>query len=243
MPAGIALYYNVGVCMACGAGYGDVRRVVFDEDAGVYREDRPLAFFDGKGTVVGARVSRNGQEMAAMICHVGDCTGAYEPVSADALQHLWISRDAGRTWADLGPVPAGTSLWEVPSPFRESPSSDTGSWRTIAWRSLEQGYYLFAIADEGGAIRGVYGSEEPLGDWYEGYSVRGDSVTGDLVVWWAETYSEWPTFLVGAGMVDLATATSHEVAGLSLPLGFDPEADEEQDDFYYFLMAARPVPE
>ena len=61
---------------------------------------------------------------------------------------------------------------------------------------------LFAIADEAGAIEGVYGSEAPLGDW-----LRGVSITGDLVVWWAETSSDGLTYLAGAQMVNLATAT------------------------------------
>ena len=238
--AGVALYYQVAGCWACGWGFGDLRRVVFDEVAGAYREYRPLAFFDGKGEVVDARVSPSGQEVAAMICHVGSCAGTHAPVSTDALQHLWISRDGGRTWGDLGPVPASTRLAEDTSLFGEesSPPSGTGSARTIAWRSLAQGYDLFAIADEEGAIQRVYGSEEPLVDWQ-----RGVSITGDLVVWWVETYFDGLTYLAGAQMIDLATATIHEVAGLSLPLGFDPEADREQDEFYYLLMAARPAPD
>lgn len=212
---------------------------MFDEVAGAYREDRPLAFFDGQGEVVEARVSLSGQEMAAMICHVGSCAGTHAPVSADALQHLWISRDAGRTWGDLGQVPASTPLAGDSSLFGEesSPPSGTGYGRTIAWRSLAQGYYLFAIADQEGAVQRVYGSEEPLGDWQ-----RGVSITGDLVVWWEETYVDGLTTLAGAQMVDLATATIHKVAGLSLPLGFDPEGDPEQDEFYYGLTAARPAP-
>ncbi len=212
---------------------------MFDEVAGAYREHRPLAFFDGQGRVVEARVSPGGQEMAAMICHVGYCAGTHAPVSADALQHLWISRDAGRTWGDLGQVPASTPLVGDSSLFGEesSPPSGTGSGRTIAWRSLAQGYDLFAIGDQEGAVQRVYGSEEPLGDWQ-----RGVSITGDLVVWWEETYVDGLTTLAGAQMVDLATAMIHKVAGLSLPLGFDPEAAREQDEFYYVLTAARPAP-
>ena len=69
----------------------------------------------------------------------------------------------------------------------------------------------------------------------------GVSLTGDPVVWCLETYFDGLTQLAGAQMIDLATATIHEVAGLSLPLGFDPEADRKQDEFYYLLMAARPA--
>ncbi len=239
LPADIALYYQVAGCMACGWGFGDVRRVVFDEATGVYREDRPLAFFDGRGEVIHARVSLSGQEMAAMICHVGSCAGTHAPVSAEALQHLWMSRDAGWTWDDLGPVAASSRLSGDSALFGEesSASSGAGAGRTVAWRSMRQGYDLFAVADEEGAIQRVFGAEEPLGDW-----ARGVSTTGDLVVWWAETYSDALTVLAGAEMIDLESATSHEVAGLSLPLGFDPEADGEQDDFYYLLMGARPAP-
>ncbi len=240
LPAGIALYYQVAGCMGCGWGFGDVKRVVFDEVAGTYREDRPLAFFDGKGTVVDADVGPGGQEMAAMICHVGSCAGTHAPVSGDALQHHWISRDAGRTWDDLGPVPPSTRLAKDPSAFGEEAalSSGAASGRTIAWRSRGPGSDLFAIAEEDGGNQQVYGSREPLGDWQ-----RGVSITGDLVVWWMETYFHEGTYLAGARMVDLETATVREVAGLSLPLGFDPAADQLQEDFYYLLMAARPAPE
>ena len=105
LPTGVALYYWV-----TGSRGRDLRRVLFDGAAGSYREDRPLAFFDDKGGVEHAGVSASGQEVAAMVCHVGRCSWVIEWESPDAVQHLWVSRDAGRTWEDLGQVLPGSRV-------------------------------------------------------------------------------------------------------------------------------------
>ena len=120
LPAGIALYYWIGDCYGCDVGgIYDVRRIVFDEAVGAIREDSPLTFLDGerdpdsRGLVKDFDVSESGQEMAAMICHVGSCLGAYADPSPDAEQHLWMSRDGGRTWSDLGQVLPGANIDRV----------------------------------------------------------------------------------------------------------------------------------
>ena len=42
-------------------------------------------------------------------------------------------------------------------------------------------------------------------------------------------------------LVDLASASIHEVQGLALPLGFDPASGGQQREFYQFITA-RPAP-
>ena len=116
LPGSIALYYRVTGCYDCGHGFGDLRRVVFDEVAGTYREDRLDAFFDDKGLINSARISRDGQEIAFMVCRRGHyCGGEYAEdfPTPDAEQGLWISGDAGRTWKLLGPVLPGSVIVDV----------------------------------------------------------------------------------------------------------------------------------
>ena len=116
MPVSIALYYRVTGCYACGHGLGDLRRVVFDELTGAYREDRLEAFFDDRGLVNSARISRDGQEIAFMVCRRGHhCGGEYAEYhpDADAEQELWISGDAGRTWRLLGAMLPGSVIVDV----------------------------------------------------------------------------------------------------------------------------------
>lgn len=126
LPPEIALFHRVFPCWQCGAGHRDFRRTVFDADTGQYREDRPLAFFDGvnpaspadQHPVRGFRVGASGREMAAAICHAGRCDPSDPTVgggfpTADADLRVWVSRDAGRTWTDLGGVLPGSSIVEV----------------------------------------------------------------------------------------------------------------------------------
>ena len=104
LPANVELFYQVGpcgACNACGMGFGDIRRVVFDATAGAYREDRPAP---ETGHLESFEVSAGGREMAAMVCDAGYCDGLYDLPSVDAEQHLWVSRDGASTWEDLGPV-------------------------------------------------------------------------------------------------------------------------------------------
>lgn len=119
LPADIALYYRVGPCTGCGFGFGDLRRILFDESLGEYREERPLAFFDGVNAsrgvypVTDVEVSGSGQEMAAVICSTGLCELGVGHPSADATEHVWVSRDAGSTWGNAGEVLPGARIAEV----------------------------------------------------------------------------------------------------------------------------------
>ena len=100
LPEGIALYYSVWPCTSCDGGPSDLRRVVFDDAVGAFREDRPLAFFDGahdntRFPVAAFRVSEDGQTLAAIICHAGLCGFEYagQFPSADSELRLWVSND------------------------------------------------------------------------------------------------------------------------------------------------------
>lgn len=109
LPADMAFFYRVGwcgACNACGMGFGDIRRVVFDAATGEYREDRPAP---ESGHIDDYWVNLGGRGMAAMVCHAGSCNSWYDAPSPDAKQHLWVSRDGANTWEDLGPtLPAAT---------------------------------------------------------------------------------------------------------------------------------------
>ncbi len=119
LPADIALYYWVSSCTGCEGGVFDLRRIALEQASGSLRADRPLAFFDGESDgrgrypVTDFAISHSGQEMAASICSAGLCElGAGHP-SADAAEHVWVSRDAGSTWSKAGEVLPGAWILEV----------------------------------------------------------------------------------------------------------------------------------
>ena len=111
---------------------------------------------------------------------------------------------------------------------------DAGPGDIVAWRVEAQGDYLLAITDEHGSVEYVYGAAESL--W-------GLFATDDLLIRPTtlrparETLAE----VRSAKVVDLVARTIYEVEGLSLPMGYDPETDGEQKEYYHFLFA-RPSP-
>ena len=122
LPRDIALYYWASPCAGCDEA-SDLRRVVFDEEVGALREDRPLAFFDGARTsadyspVRSFGVSESGQTLAAAVCHAGRCevetVGRGWFASPDAELRLWVTRDGGRAWEDRGELLPQTRIVRV----------------------------------------------------------------------------------------------------------------------------------
>ena len=174
LPPGVALYYRVTSCYACGHGFGDLRRIVFDDVSRFYRETRPLAFFDDIGVVNEASVSAGGQEIAVMICHVQPCGGEYSEYipGPEAEQRLWISRDAGRQWEDLGPVLPGSEIEVVLDGDvlveQENYWSDRQRWIDLddeAWEALLEGLAALGLdSREGWERRSLWvvsGEEAP----------------------------------------------------------------------------------
>ena len=310
LPEGLALYYAVWPCNQCDSGPSDIRRVVFDGGAGAFREDRPLAFFDGATArgyyplrrVLG--VSESGQTLAARICHAGFCEvdgldGAYP--SADAELRLWVTRDGGRMWEDWGQLLPNTGIAEVTDDdvlvwtrniwharedwdrltnkeweemlahlallglderegwderFRWVASGEAHStppgptpptvggldwWLvgtrpdgTVAWSAAAQGDYLLAITDQEGSVGRVYGAT----DWVDGSFIADDLLVRSIFLPDSRGWIQ----IAAVDLIDLATSTVHEVEGLTLPLGFDPEMGGPQRG-YYHLIAARPAPD
>lgn len=108
LPAGFTVFYWVAPCYGCGFGVSDVRRVVFDEEAGALREERLLEFFDDHSEcVAGFALGQSGREMAATLwpAHCGDPMAVYR--GGD----LWLSSDGGATWEQWGPLPS--DAWVV----------------------------------------------------------------------------------------------------------------------------------
>ncbi|MDE2933423.1 MAG: hypothetical protein OXS47_06080 [Chloroflexota bacterium] len=311
LPADIALYYRVGPCTSCGYGFGDLRRILFDEALGEYREDRPLVFFDVKGMVESAAISHSGQEMAAAICSAGLCELGVGHPSADAVEHVWVSHNAGSTWSNAGEVlpgawilevtetdvlvqewnlwgrretlgsltdseweemwarlshlvPGGREGWEsrtrwivsgeadVPPTAPSPPALGNVSWRpadrcsngALPWTAEAQGDRLLALVDEEGAVRRVYGTSEPL--WASapgGTTIREtpSCAVREVLVQEIRSYGAGMQYTAGVALFDLESGSVHEVEGLSLPEGFDPEADGSQEEYYHF-WTARPAP-
>ena len=174
LPWSVALYYRVTHCDGCGAGFGDLRRVVFDEAAGEYGETRPTAFFDAIGMVNSAAVSADGQEVAVMVCHVQPCGGEYSEYlpGPEAEQRLWISRDAGQQWEDLGLVLPGSEIRDVVDGDvlveQENYWSDRQRWIDLddeAWEALLEGLAALGLdSREGWERRSLWvvsGEEAP----------------------------------------------------------------------------------
>ena len=98
------------------------------------------------------------------------------------------------------------------------------------------GGYRIALVDADGSVRGAYASA--------------DDLEGRLFI--VENVLVRPTSVVRLGnfrhdlatleIIDLTSATLHEVEGLALPPGLDPEAGGSQHEYYY-LITARPAPD
>ncbi|MCY4615453.1 MAG: hypothetical protein OXC71_03555 [Chloroflexi bacterium] len=305
LPAGLALYYSVWPCTGCDAEPTDYRRVVFDEAVGTFREDRPLAFFDGLNEndhyylVRDFGVSESGQTLAATVCHAGFCE--IEPVGGgwfpgpDAELRLWVTRNGGLAWEDWGQLLPQTRIVEVidddvllvtrniwqtrpswagltdefweatlvrlaplgldelagheelfrwsasgeayPQPPEPTPPTvGRVDWRHIGerpdgasvWTARYEHDHVLAIADRQGTPLGVYGATTWLG---------GSFVTDDLLISLGKLFGTPAQIQASMELIDLATATIHEVDGLPLPFGPDPNDSEPRGEFYRFITA------
>ena len=188
LPADVALFYRVGgcgACNACGMGFGDLRRVVFDAAAGEYREDRPAP---ETGHLDDFRVNPGGRDMAAMVCHAGSCNGLYDAPSPDARQHLWVSRNGAKTWDDLGPtLPAATI---VAITENDVLISEWNFWGERDWYNLTDEEWEELLAR-----LGALGLEDPEGWPYEyprlRWAVSGNLVTAPDVEATRAGYGQW----------------------------------------------------
>ena len=112
-----------------------------------------------------------------------------------------------------------------PPPEPVPPSVGAVNWKradirldgVVAWAAGTQGGYLIALANADGSVRRAYAST--------------DDLEGRLFI--VENVLVRPTGVLRRGnfqrevatleIIDLTSATLHEVEGLALPLGFDPE--------------------
>ncbi|MYD27349.1 MAG: hypothetical protein F4X03_00290 [Dehalococcoidia bacterium] len=264
-----------------------------------------------KGMVESAAISHSGQEMAAAVCSAGLCELGVGHPSADAVEHVWVSHNAGSTWSNAGEVlpgawilevtetdvlvqewnlwgrretlgsltdseweemwarlshlvPGGREGWEsrtrwivsgeadVPPTAPSPPALGNVSWRpadrcsngALPWTAEAQGDRLLALVDEEGAVRRVYGTSEPL--WASapgGTTIREtpSCAVREVLVQEIRSYDAGMQYTAGVALFDLESGSVHEVEGLSLPEGFDPEADGSQEEYYHF-WTARPAP-
>ena len=137
-------------------------------------------------------------------------------------------------------VAAGEAYSRPPEPVAPR-LGDLDWWRlrdqpatAVMWAATAQDNYLLAIADREGSIERVYGAR----DWFAG----GSFITDDLLIH-SRTLTGTSSWIQATTMelVDLATASIHEVGGLSLPFGLDIEPANSQQEYYRFI-AARPAP-
>lgn len=269
-PGDVALYYGIAICAACDVVLSDIRRIVFDEVSGAVEEERPLAFFDQlrdggqEFEIAGFEVSRSGQQMAAMLCYGGPCARSLEGASPDAGLHVWMSRDVGATWEDLGPVLPGAVITRVtdedvlvreqnsrvrwlvsgeayPPPAEpRSPTLGNAPWHRAGDRP--DGAVAWVAEAEGDHLLAVADGD---GDVEAVYGADGslwgyfaaDELLVRSVILLGHRFGE----IRGAELLDLNSLSIHPIGGLSLPPDFDPETDGQQQE-YYHLIAARPAP-
>ena len=138
-------------------------------------------------------------------------------------------------------VRSGEAYSPLPEPM--PPSVGAVNWNrtdmrldgVVAWAAGTRGGYVIALANADGSVRRAYAST--------------DDLEGRLFI--VENVLVRPTSVVRLGnfrhdlatleIIDLTSATLHEVEGLALPPGLDPEAGGSQHEYYY-LITARPAP-
>ncbi len=260
LPTGYALIYAAVSCHACGFfSVGDVRRAVFDEEAGALREERLLAFFDERDDDVFAfAMSESGERWAALACVNGFCGQGDGWPSEDAEQRLWTSDDGGGTWTNAGEVTPGSSLLRVTADdvvLLEWPAPDHRmlvrwfmSGKELAVPTAPAGF-----ADRQGLFAGWSEDHRPVwrfGDVY--LAAGGDRVPApDLTtVDPARAISDAlgvnliVSNVSGAiVLIDLSTRRFHPLSGLPVANGSAPDYERPGAPAYYRLLGVVPAAE
>ena len=138
-------------------------------------------------------------------------------------------------------VRSGEAYSPLPEPM--PPSVRAVNWEradmrldgVIAWAGGTPGDYLIALANADGSVRRAYASTDDL----EGRLF----IVGNVLVRPAgvRLRGNFQREVATLEIIDLASATIHEVEGLALPPGLGPEAGGSQHEYYY-LITARPAP-
>ena len=138
-------------------------------------------------------------------------------------------------------VRSGETYSPLPEPM--PPSVGAVNWNrtdmrldgVVAWAAGTRGGYVIALANADGSVRRAYASTDDL----EGrlFIVENVLVRPTGVLLRGNFQREVATLEI----IDLTSATLHEVEGLALPPGLDPEAGGSQHEYYY-LITARPAP-
>ena len=255
LPAGYALVYAVLPCSGCGFySVGDVRRAVFDEEAGALREERLLTFFEERDADVFAfAVSESGREMAALACVAGYCGQGDAWPSEDAVQRLWTSDDGGGTWTNAGEVTPGSKLLRVTADDVVLVEWTAPDRELVRW--FRSGKELAAPAAPAGVAdylrRSVFAgwSEDDRPVWRFGdvhLAAGGDRVpapdrTREFAAR-AITAAQGAPLIVssadGIVLIDLATRRYHPLAGLPVASGYVYASDYERIGVpaYYHLL-------
>ena len=264
LPAGYALVYAAVPCSGCGFyGVGDVRRAVFDEEAGALREERLLTFFEERDAdVFDFAVSESGREMAVSVCAAGYCGLGDGWPSEDAVQRLWTSDDGGGTWTNAGEVTPGSKLLRVTADDvalalweRTAPDQHLVRWFTSG-RSWRAPAAPAGVADH--HRRGVFAgwSEDDRPVWRFGdvhLAAGGDRVPAPVpprTGWWnsaraISTAGGVPLIISNADgvivLIDLATRRFHPISGLPVANGYVSDYRQPGVPAYYRLLRVHPA--
>lgn len=264
LPAGYALVYAAVPCSGCGFyGVGDVRRAVFDEEAGALREERLLTFFEERDAdVFDFAVSESGREMAVSVCAVGYCGLGDGWPSEDAVQRLWTSDDGGDTWTNAGEVTPGSKLLRVTADDvalalweRTAPDQHLVRW-FVSGKELAAPAAPAGVADH--HRRGVFAgwSEDDRPVWRFGdvhLAAGGDRVPAPVpprTGWWnsaraISTARGEPLIISNADgvivLIDLATRRFHLLSGLPVANGYVSDYRQPGVPAYYHLLRVHPA--